>query len=145
MPVTVMSRTCSTSSIQREVIQANGQRGSNQKSAFLVSEFQLNRRTKADKRPAQDLLQDPHPGLERWPGRIRAGAGVGDPDLPGAGSRLGHDHPQPAVHDPPCDLAAGRSSRWPDRWRGDPGAVTRSATTPGPRLPVAVTRRSGRS
>ena len=32
-----MSRTCSTSSIQREVIQAHGHRGSNQKSAVSVS------------------------------------------------------------------------------------------------------------
>ena len=34
--VTLMSRTFSTSRIQREVIQANGQRGSNQKSAFVM-------------------------------------------------------------------------------------------------------------
>ena len=33
--VTSMSRTFSTSRIQREVIQANGQAGSNQKSAFV--------------------------------------------------------------------------------------------------------------
>ena len=32
-----MSRTCSTSSIQREVIQAHGHRGSNQKSAVSVT------------------------------------------------------------------------------------------------------------
>ena len=34
--VTEMSRTFSTSRIQREVIQANGQAGSNQKSALVV-------------------------------------------------------------------------------------------------------------
>ena len=36
---TVTSRTCSTSSIQREVIHAHGQRGSNQKSAIVVSDM----------------------------------------------------------------------------------------------------------
>src|SRR6476620_4559159 len=35
--VTLMSRTFSTSRIHREVIQANGQRGSNQKSAFVMT------------------------------------------------------------------------------------------------------------
>src|SRR3954468_17119354 len=35
--VTVTSRTFSTSSMVREVIQANGQRGSNQKSTLLMS------------------------------------------------------------------------------------------------------------
>ena len=80
-----MSRTCSTSRIQREVIQANGQSGSNQRSAVAMSTTIPRRRPPIPHRCGRHhspvagcphAWNQPHPGRGRHPRRPPGRHGV---------------------------------------------------------------------